>query len=104
MFTSLRIAKKIIDYLTTEGFLDRAKLPDRPTKPSVPPQGPTYVLSRWSDLSENLGWGLPMLQRLDGLRTVLDGEAAKKMDVLLERMAESGKHGKSLPPRNPASD
>jgi hypothetical protein len=79
-------AKKIIDYLGTEGFLDRAVQADhfvRPTKTG-------YTMNVHIDDAgdyEDLGWGLPMLKRLDGLRKVLDGEAAKKMDVLLERMA-----------------
>jgi hypothetical protein len=35
----------------------------------------------------NLGWGLPLLRRLDGLRKVLDGDAAKGMDTLLGRLS-----------------
>ena len=36
---------------------------------------------------DDLGWGLPMLKRLDGLRKVLDGDAATQMDFLLGRLA-----------------
>ena len=36
---------------------------------------------------ERLGWGLPLLSRLDGLRGVLDGDAAKAMDLLLGRLS-----------------
>ena len=79
-------ARKIVDYLAAEGFLDRADPPRLSHLPPAPPQGPVYVLSA-ADYTENLGWGLPMLQRLDGLRTVLDGDAGKKMDLLIARMS-----------------
>ena len=36
---------------------------------------------------EILFWDLAMLKRLDSIRKVLDGEAAKQMDALLERLA-----------------
>ncbi len=78
-------AKKIIDYLATEGFLDRAKSVKR--LEFVAPQGPVYVLESAGIGEENLGWGRPLLQRLDGLRTVLEGDAAKNMDMLLGRLA-----------------
>ena len=42
-------------------------------------------------LEETLGWGKPMLTRLDGLRKVLDGDAAKEMDVLLGKLSEQRK-------------
>jgi hypothetical protein len=50
------------------------------------PIGPAYTL-QIGKFSRNLGWGLPMLHRLDALRKVLDGKAAKEMDVLLGRMS-----------------
>lgn len=91
-------AKKLIDYLAIEGFLDRAKLPEPPSRQPTPPQGPVYVLGLSSGYSENLGWGLPMLHRLDGLRTVLDGDAAKSMDVLLGRLAGLQKEWEAAAP------
>jgi hypothetical protein len=36
---------------------------------------------------EDLGWGAPMLHRLDGMRTSLKGKAAEAMDTLLARLA-----------------
>jgi len=79
-------AKKIIDYLASEGFLEGAKMPEPPGRPFSPGPRPAYVLSVSGGLWENLGWGLPMLQRLDGLRKVLDGDAATQMDLLRERL------------------
>ncbi len=80
-------AKKVIDYLTLDGSLDQAiKEPGPATRPSEPLKGPVYRMFL-PGLSLNLGWGLPMLHRLDGLRKVLDGDAAKAMDVLLGRLA-----------------
>ena len=39
------------------------------------------------ELYEVLGWEMPLLKRLDGLRGVLDGGAAEAMDLLLGRMS-----------------
>ena len=47
---------------------------------------PGYTL-KVGNFHEDLGWGLPMLKRLDGLRKVLDGDAAKEMDLLLGRLS-----------------
>ena len=77
-------ATKIINYLALEGFLDRATIPLPGDMP--PPPTPLYVMSS-SGFFEYLGWGLPMLHRLDALRTVLDGDAAKNMDTLLARLS-----------------
>ena len=79
-------AQKIIDYLATEGFLDRAEPPGGPLNVFPTPPAPAYRLAV-PGFAENLGWSLPMLQRLDGLRTVLEGGAAKSMDLLLETLA-----------------
>jgi hypothetical protein len=75
--------------LGADGFLDRAddlqsnvKLP--------PPTMPGYTLTvatKGLQLRQDLGWGLPMLRRLDALRTMLDGDAAKEMDLLLGRLS-----------------
>ncbi|HUV38755.1 MAG TPA: hypothetical protein VMY39_04035 [Planctomycetota bacterium] len=84
---------KIIDHLVVSAFLERAAARN-PTvedeRSRKPPAGPCYVLTvRCDTLTavEDLGWGLPMLERLDALRTVLDGDAAGKMDLLLARLA-----------------
>jgi hypothetical protein len=76
---------KVIDHLTKVGSLDRAHKTGELEKL---PQ-PSYLLSvRAGDLyfSEILGWDLDMLKRLDGLRSVLDGDAVKSMDTLLGRL------------------
>jgi len=96
-------AKKIIDCLATEGFLDRAELPGPTSQPAAPPKVPVYLLSLSNGLQEDIGWGLPMLQRLDGLRKVLEGNAAKDMDTLLERMAGERKEWTKAAATQPAS-
>jgi hypothetical protein len=82
-------AQAIIDYLAIEGFFDHAKEAFLRT-----PAPPYYVL--WIEVDGNghparygefLGWNLEMLQRLEGLRKVLEGDAAKGMDLLIGRMA-----------------
>jgi hypothetical protein len=81
-------AEKIIDHLAEQGFLDEAfDLRAKPKRP--PPAMPGYVIRASTQgirFQEDLGWGLPMLKRLDGLRKVLDGDAAKGMDLLLARL------------------
>jgi hypothetical protein len=76
-------ATKIIDHLVVDGFLsnvlDLRKQTLLPTKPG-------YVLTVGNYYGD-LGWGLPMLKRLDGLRKTLDGDAAKEMDSLLGRLS-----------------
>ncbi len=80
-------AKKIINHLASDGFLDRAEPPDLYRRDPSWPRGPCYWLRLSNGLGANLGWGLPMLQHLDALRTALDGDAAKKMDLLLGQLA-----------------
>jgi hypothetical protein len=83
-------AEKIIDYLVNEGLLERATDESRFTEP----KGPGYTMRFHVDddgYFVDLGWGLPMLKRLDALRKVLDGDAVKKMDVLLGRLKEQRK-------------
>ena len=51
---------------------------------------PGYTLTVTTEeraLREDLGWGLPMLKRLDGLRKILDGDAAKGLDLLRGRLS-----------------
>ncbi len=79
-------AGKIIDHLASEGFFARSV--DTSRMKMKTPKGPAYTLrvgcSRFSLLMD-LGWDLKMLKRLDGLRKVLDGEAARAMDRLIKR-------------------
>jgi hypothetical protein len=80
---------KIIDDLATDGFFDRAD--DLKVKVQRPPHTmPGYTLTVTAEevaLREDLGRGLPMLRRLDALRTMLDGDAAKEMDLLPGRLS-----------------
>lgn len=77
-------ASKIIDFLAVDGFLTKAV--DLRTKKLPQPKMPGYTL-KVGNFCEDLGWGLPMLKRLDGLRKMLDGDAAKGMDFLLTRLS-----------------
>ena len=78
-------ASKIIDRLAGDGFLTLAR-DVRPKQELRRPTEPGYTL-RVGAYCEDLRWGLPMLKRLDGLRKVLDGDAANGMDFLLARLS-----------------
>ena len=83
-----RQAEKIIDHLAAEGFLSRAGTIGE--KANVVYKGPAYFMTvptGTKRLEATLGWGPEMLARLDALRKVLDGDAAKAMDGLLKRLA-----------------
>lgn len=88
-------AEKIIDHLATDGFLERAGNALGAKAKML--GGPRYALEVCGGtirLYENLGWGLGMLNRLDSLQKVIDGEAEKRMttmDKLLKRLAEHRK-------------
>lgn len=75
--------------LAADGFLEGAH--NLQVKVERPPLTmPSYTLTvRTEDvaLREDLSWGMPMLRRLGGLRKVLEGEAAKEMDLLLGRLS-----------------
>ncbi|MBM4039992.1 MAG: hypothetical protein FJ290_15925, partial [Planctomycetes bacterium] len=89
-------AEKLIDHLEAIGFFGRAK--------NVMGKGfgytpPACVVKVWGSveslpdgrrypqlLTENLGWDLKMLAKLDAIRKVLDGDAAKAMDQLLAQL------------------
>jgi hypothetical protein len=89
-------AGKIIDHLAQEGFLTKA-VDLREEKVSQPTM-PGYAL-KVGNFYQDLGWGLPMLKRLDGLRKMLDGDAAKGMDFLLGRLSGFRKQWeKATPP------
>lgn len=83
-------AEAIIDHLLADGFLDRAVHAERFIQQSKLGYHMRVHIDD-NGVTEDLGWGLPMLKRLDGLRKVLKGDAAKEMDVLLDRFAEQRK-------------
>ena len=77
-------AIRIIDHLARDGFLDQAN------SEQAPPSRPGYslkVVASGTSLDEDLGWGLPMLQRLDGLRDALPDTAMKDMEFVLTRLS-----------------
>ena len=87
-------ATRIIDRLAEDGFLDSAK--DLITKSGIHrkqprPKGPACTLHvrgpEKLGLLANFGWDLKMIRRLEALRAVLKGDAAKAMDKLLARLA-----------------
>jgi hypothetical protein len=82
-------AARLIDRLAVEGFLDNAQdqTASLATQHLTKPGYTLMVKTDRGILEGDLGWGLPMLKRLDGLREVLDGDAAKQMDLLLGRLA-----------------
>ena len=80
-------ALKVIDHLARDGFLDNAVDLLTDIKISVfPPTMPGYILKALP-FDEDLGWGLPMIQRLDGLRAALPDDGKKDMDFLLGRLS-----------------
>ena len=76
-------AEKIVDHLATEGFLDQARRSGRNTVSYRRPGYVLWVRAEGLNLYESLGWDLKMLRRLEALRKILDGDAAKAMDKLL---------------------
>jgi inhibitor of cysteine peptidase len=82
-------AAKVVDWLGEDGFL--ALSSHAPTAGLPAPPGPCYTLTvrekAAGEFYENLGWDLAMLGRLDGLRKVLSGDAAKALDTLVGRMS-----------------
>jgi len=82
-------ARKVIDHLAADGFFDRAKNITLATVEM--PKGPAYTLmvsgANGQQFYESIGWDPKMLARLDALAEVLDGDAAKKMPLLLSRLS-----------------
>jgi hypothetical protein len=82
-------AKRIIDHLARNGFLDSAV--DLRNKTKLPPSSmPGYtmkVVTGDVPLFTDLGWGLPMIQRLDALHAALPAIGKKDMDFLLGRLS-----------------
>jgi hypothetical protein len=93
-------AAKIMKQLSASGFFQHAKIT---TTQNDPTTGPQYLLRvRTGDrhYEESLGWDIGTIIRLDGLRKVLDGNAAKLMDRLLERLSGQRKLWESGQTRN----
>ena len=89
-------AAKIIDHLVESGFFARARCvsPYRRTILKAI-RGPAYVLTVTGGAGwlfrGDLGWGMKMLPHLDALRKVLDGNTARSMDTLLDKLAPQRK-------------
>lgn len=87
-------AKKLIEYLATEGFLQQAVELGKQEVPERDLSENCYTLqvsTQNLQLHEDLGWGPGMLKRLDGLRGALDGEAARAMDAILAGLTDERK-------------
>jgi hypothetical protein len=80
-------AHRIRDHLKEDGFLSSAREGDLPAGSAPKSRYVLRVQSEKLQLVEDLGWNLAMLRRLDGLRTVLEGDAASAMDLLLGRLS-----------------
>lgn len=80
-------AKRIIDHLARDGFLDDSvDLLSDITISVFPPTTSGYTM-KVLPFCEDLGWGLPMIHRLDVLRDVLPESGQKDMDLLLGRLS-----------------
>ena len=82
-------AKQIIDHLARDGFLDHA-IDLRAQKEKLAPTTPGYTLRVTAgdqEWQEDLGWSLPLMHRLEGLRTVIPESGQKEMDFLLGRLS-----------------
>ena len=80
-------AIRIIDHLARDGFLDNAVDLLTDIKISVFPPTMSGYTMKVLPYYEDLGWGLPMIHRLDALRNVLPDNATKDMDLLLGRLS-----------------
>jgi hypothetical protein len=93
-------AKKLIEYLATEGFLQHAleigkqEISDRERQTHSSRyilQVSTSNLQKNADLGlklhEDLGWGPGLVKRLEGLRGVLNEEGARAIDAILSKLS-----------------
>jgi hypothetical protein len=94
-------AKKLIKYLETDGFLEKAvelgkqEVPDRDRGPHTycyTLQVSTTNLQPTEDLGlklhEDLGWVPGLVKRLEGLRGVLDEDGARALDAILAEITD----------------
>ena len=86
-------AGKIVEFLAKDGFFDTALDGNRNRGP-VPPKEPYYALTVGVANGGNpilfeewLTFRPLLFQRLDGLRKLLDGDAATDMDFLITRLS-----------------
>ncbi|HTU24585.1 MAG TPA: hypothetical protein VMF30_04260 [Pirellulales bacterium] len=87
-------ARRLIEFLSTDGFLRDAAELDRqevPLRDMSKDCCTLQVFTRNLSLHEDFGWGLPMLKRLDGLRGAVEGEAAQALDAILASFAAERK-------------
>ncbi len=81
---SKELAGRIIDHLADTGFFQRARIGDVAEAARAPQWAyRLYLRGAGTSFDEVLLWDVKMLQRLDALRKVLDGDAARLMDRLL---------------------
>ena len=84
-------AIRIIEHLTSEGFLGNAVEYDAsaPSKRAYQKGYHLHVSGHAGHqvLAEHWGWNRTLMTRLDALRKALDGEAGKSMDFLIGRLA-----------------
>lgn len=82
-------AIRIIDHLARDGFFDHAV--DLRTNSKIPaPAMPGYTMKAGAGREQwfqDLGWGLPMIHRLDALSTVLPEHGRKDIELLLGRLS-----------------
>jgi len=96
-------AARIVDHLAESLFLDRSADAARNEPPK--PKEPCYMLrvssGKDTDLREDLGWDAKMIETLQALGKVLEGEAAKAMDMVLQRLSGLQKQWQEEKARSP---
>lgn len=80
-------AAKIIKELSATEFFTHARVTKTQDDPKTGPQYLLRVTVGDRHYEETLGWHVGTIVRLDRLRRALDGDAAKLMDRLLDRLA-----------------
>ncbi|MCY2931625.1 MAG: hypothetical protein NTV86_19460 [Planctomycetota bacterium] len=93
---------RLLKHLRAAGFFQRAVGWEALDISSRQPCYVIRVMHGQSQYYESLGWGLPMLQRLEALRKHLDGDPANAMDKLLTAL-EPKRHEWSPPARSTPS-
>jgi len=81
-------AKKIINHLANDGFLDQATDPRVEKKAPLTTSGYSLTVNgKGIAWRTELGWDLKMLKRLNALQAVLDGKAAEATKMLIGRLS-----------------